>query len=153
METDYINVREYAHGDIIFSQGDESHCMYEVKRGRVGIYLNYGTKEEKLLSELTEGAAFGEMGMVEGVPRSASAVCLEDRTQVAEITWPLLGKYFKTKPSHVVQIMQQTSDRLRRANERNEEARRAIEAAVAAAEEQDCIKVRRILNKFLKETR
>ena len=40
--------------EIIFNEGDKSDCMYDIRLGRVGIYANYGTKEEKLLTELTK---------------------------------------------------------------------------------------------------
>ena len=39
--------------EVIFSEGDKSDCMYDIRQGRVGIFANYGTKEEKLLTELT----------------------------------------------------------------------------------------------------
>ena len=39
--------------EIIFNEGDKSDCMYDIHMGKVGIYANYGSKEEKLLTELT----------------------------------------------------------------------------------------------------
>ena len=64
--------------EIIFNEGDKSDRMYDIRHGRVGIYANYGTKEEKLLTELTKDQFFGEMGIIEGYPRSATAVALGD---------------------------------------------------------------------------
>ena len=54
--------------EVIFHEGDKSDCMYDIRLGRVGIYANYGTKEEKLLTELTKDQFFGEMGIIEGYP-------------------------------------------------------------------------------------
>ena len=71
--------------EIIFSEGDKSDCMYDIRQGRVGIYANYGTKEEKLLTELSKDQFFGEMGIIEGYPRSATAVAMGDVTELTVI--------------------------------------------------------------------
>ncbi|MCR5674810.1 MAG: cyclic nucleotide-binding domain-containing protein [Lachnospiraceae bacterium] len=151
-EASYIEVRTYRQGDLIFKEGTESDCMYEVKQGRVGIYKNYGTEEQELLTELAAEDVFGEMGMVEGVPRSASAVAMEERTEVARITWPILGNYFKTRPSRVVQIMQQTSDRLRRTTKMQTDAVQVIRQALDVARTTENLgEIRWLLSNYLKE--
>ena len=71
--------------EIIFNQGDKSDCMYDIRVGTVGIYANYGTKEEKLLTELTKDQFFGEMGIIEGYPRSATAVAMGDMTELTAL--------------------------------------------------------------------
>ena len=111
--TVYKYLKDYNAGDVIFRAGSPSKCMYEVQKGKVGLFSDYGTPDQKMLAEVGPERFFGEMGMVEGLPRSATAVVTEDYTTVAEITWDLLGLYFKTKPAKVVQIMQQMGDRLR----------------------------------------
>lgn len=107
------DTKRYQKGEIIFAEGDPGSCMYDLLRGRVGIYAAYGAENEKLLTELKAGTAFGEMAMVEGVPRSAFAVALEDGTEAAVVTWETLGSYFRERPSRVVVIMQQMSRRIR----------------------------------------
>lgn len=64
------------------------------------------------MTELGEGSFFGEMGMVRGFPRSATAVAQESGTEVAVITWETLGRYFQEKPAKVVQMMQQMGKRI-----------------------------------------
>ncbi len=129
-----VNIKNYMKDDVIFMQGDESTCMYEVQQGRVGIFLDYGTDKEKKIAEIGPDRIFGEMGMVEGLPRSATAVALEKDTELAIITWEILGLYFKTKPSRVVQILQQTSDRLRLTTSVNAELNSKIKGAIASIE-------------------
>lgn len=53
--------KEFGRGQIIFKQGDLDICMYDIQRGKVGVYSAYGTPEEKLIAELTEGQTVGEM--------------------------------------------------------------------------------------------
>ena len=131
----YVNLKEFDYGKVIFTQGSASDCMYEVQKGKVGIFLDYGTEKEKKLAEIGPDRIFGEMGMVEGVPRSASAVSLNEFTVVAVITWDVLSFYFKTKPARVVQILQQTSDRLRLMTKVNSEFEKGVRTSIKAIED------------------
>ena len=109
-----MDVKTYKKGDIIFRQGDPADSMYDILWGTVGIYIDYGTDKEQKLTELEGGAFFGEMGMIDHMPRSATAVVLEKGTQLQEITEEMLGELFKEKPAKVLAIMQQLSRRLRK---------------------------------------
>ena len=109
-----MNTKTYKKGEIIFRQGDAAETMYDIRWGSVGIYLGYGTDEEKKLTELTGNDLFGEMGLIDHAPRSATAVALENRTQLEEINESDLGRLFSEKPAKVLAIMQQLSNRLRK---------------------------------------
>ena len=99
--------------EVIFNEGDKSDCMYDIRLGRVGIYANYGTKEEKLLTELTKDQFFGEMGIVEGYPRSATAVAMGDMTELTVIPKNDFEEYCKNNPEKTVLIMKNMSSRIR----------------------------------------
>lgn len=73
-------------GNIIFKKGEKSNVMYEVLKGKVGIYLHYGEKNQVLLDTRTEGDFFGEIALLEKRPRTATAVALEDGTTLEETT-------------------------------------------------------------------
>ena len=108
-----MNTRTLQKGEIIFRQGDASDCMYDVYRGKIGVYANYGTPGEKLLTTLEAEQFFGEMGMIEGTPRSATAVALTDDTELGIITPETFKDYFQKSPARVLLIMQNMSRRLR----------------------------------------
>ena len=61
-----METKTFKKGEVIFKQGDLSDCMYDILWGEVGIYADYGTPEEKLLTTLETERFFGEMGMIEG---------------------------------------------------------------------------------------
>ncbi len=107
----------YPKGRTVFREGDPGGCMYVVESGRIGIVAAYGKPEEKRLTELEEGGFFGEMGMVRGLPRSATAVSLDNETVVRMITWETLGSYFREEPSKIVLIMQQMGRRIEELSE------------------------------------
>lgn len=104
--------RIFPQGGVIFWEGSRSTCMYYVRSGRVGIYSQYGTEGAKLLTALEPGSFFGEMGMVRGFPRSATAVALLPGTEIETVTWETLSGYFHTEPAKVVGIMQQMANRI-----------------------------------------
>ena len=67
-------------GNVIFRAGEQADCLYDIYDGTVGIYSDYQTSNEKLLADLHVDEVFGEMGILDNMPRSATAVCLTDCT-------------------------------------------------------------------------
>lgn len=108
-----MEVKKFKKNEVIFKQGEYQDFMYDIRWGKVGIYENYGTKEERLLRELGADDIFGEMGLVEARPRSATAVSLDKDTQCVMITGGDLSAYFNEKPAKILVIMQRMSQRIR----------------------------------------
>lgn len=113
---------EYRKDVIIFRQGDYAEVMYEILSGSIGIYTSFGTKYEKQIAVLQKGQLFGEMGVIDAYPRSATAVTMENGTRLKEISEDEFSDYFFDQPERVLQIMRQISQRLR---ERTEDCRKA----------------------------
>lgn len=88
--------------------------MFEVYTGKVGVYSAYGTPEQKLLMEYYQDQYFGEMGLLEKAPRSATAVALEEDTNVAVITEENFAEFFEKNPANVLMLMQRMCHNLRR---------------------------------------
>ena len=103
----------YSKGTIIYKKGEVSRCMYILHGGSVGIYYNYGEDNELMLTELLPVAFFGEMGMLAGKERSATAVAKSDDTYVEIIRLEDLQEMFKTSPVKVDMILRHLSFRLR----------------------------------------
>lgn len=114
----------------IFHQGAYAETMFEVVAGKVGIYAEYGSKDERQLATMDTGEIFGEMGLVEFYPRSATAVALENDTVVNEINFDEFSEYMQNQPDKVLSIMRQLSARLRETDAKYLEARRAVFEAV-----------------------
>ncbi len=105
-------VVHYAADDVIFHADEEADCMYEIIDGCVGIYSDYRTNDAKLLTRLYAEAVFGEMGVLDDMPRSATAVCLTDCT-VLVVKADRFMQFFQDKPAKVLDILQQMCIRLR----------------------------------------
>ena len=113
-----MNTLVFKKGDVIFRQGDYSEVMYDIAKGKVGVFADYETETVQQLAELKAGDFLGEMGMIEVYPRSATAVALEDDTTLTEIGEDDLNEFFKDKPEKLLQIMKQMSARLRVVNQK-----------------------------------
>ena len=92
-------------GNVIFRAGEQADCLYDIYDGTVGIYSDYQTPNEKLLAELRVDEVFGEMGILDNMPRSATAVCLTDCT-VLVVKPENFMMFFDKKPAVVLQLLQ-----------------------------------------------
>ena len=109
-----MNIKSYNKGAVIFRQGDPGDCMYDIQFGKVGIFDHYGEPDEKKIADLYVDQLFGEMGLLDHAPRSATAVALEDETCVAFVTEESFGEFFEKNPARVLMVMQQLSQNLRK---------------------------------------
>jgi CRP-like cAMP-binding protein len=69
-----VYVRYYSDRETIFSAGDPSLGMYIITVGAVHIIREVPGGQPKLIAEFIGGDVFGEMGLIDESPRSASAV-------------------------------------------------------------------------------
>lgn len=101
----------YAAGEVIFAAGERGNTMYLVRSGEVVI-----ERGGKVLETLESGGIFGEMALIDGSPRSATAKAKTDC-----IVAPLNEKTFlflvHETPYFAIAVMRTLTDRLRRMNE------------------------------------
>lgn len=105
-------IKTFDKGTVIFKQGDVELKMYDIVSGKVGIYANYKKKDEKLLAEMLPGSFFGEMGLIDMLPRSATAVALED-SETRVIDQNEVQQYLSEHPEKAMIIIKTLSKRLR----------------------------------------
>ncbi|TNF98066.1 MAG: cyclic nucleotide-binding domain-containing protein [Gammaproteobacteria bacterium] len=68
----------YLGGERIFDINENGDYMYLVQNGRIGISLNEDPTAKEFVAELGPGECFGEMNLLDDLPRSATAHVLED---------------------------------------------------------------------------
>ena len=90
--------------------------MFIILKGKVGVFLNSIEGFPFMIAELCSGDFFGEMSLLEGLPRSANIEALED-TLVLVINEDNFEKVISGQPSLAYRIMKGMSGRLRRQNE------------------------------------
>ena len=68
----------YLAGERIFDINENGDYMYLIHDGCVGISLNEDPTVKSFVAELGPGECFGEMNLLDDLPRSATAHVLED---------------------------------------------------------------------------
>jgi CRP-like cAMP-binding protein len=104
----------FASGDQIFAQGDLGTEMYIIQEGEVHI-VKHITGESHVLSKLEKGDFFGEMALLESVPRTADAVAATE-VRVLVINGARFDEMLRKNPEVAVRIIRKYSKRLREAN-------------------------------------
>lgn len=77
MATKYMPTKHYNAGDVIFREGDLADGVYLICDGTVKIVKNEDGKET-VFTTMGEDAIFGEMAVIDGGTRSASAIAETD---------------------------------------------------------------------------
>jgi CRP-like cAMP-binding protein len=102
---------EVAAGELIFREGDLGTEMFILQEGQVEILQRLRGLDEPL-AMLEKGDFFGEMSLLEDLPRTASARCVTD-CKVITINGATFDQMLRSKPEIAVRIMRKLSRRLR----------------------------------------
>lgn len=70
--------RRLAKGSLLFHQGEEGDALYGVAEGLIRIWVSGDGGKELTLQLLEPGDVFGEIALLDGLPRSASAEAVDD---------------------------------------------------------------------------
>jgi len=97
-------------GEVIFAEGEAGDALYLVLDGRVRI-----DREEEVIAELGERECFGEMSILDGAPRSATATAIED-TNLLKIARDDFQEILSEKPEIALGVIKVLSRRLRAAS-------------------------------------
>ena len=109
-------------GDIIFSEGDIGTEMYIVQSGTVELLKTIGG-ETRVLATLEKGDFFGEMSVLEDVPRTASARAKTD-VELVRINGATFDAMLKSNTEIAIRMMRKLSRRLREVTAMLEEVAR-----------------------------
>ena len=77
MLTTMVARRSAARGTTIMAGGDATDSLYIVLSGRLKVMMSDSDGKEVILTILGPGEFFGEMGLIDDEPRSASVVTIE----------------------------------------------------------------------------
>jgi CRP-like cAMP-binding protein len=113
--------RNYAKGEVVFSQGDRGDALYGVASGRVRISATGAGGQEVFLSIMEPGDTFGEIAVMDGLPRTAGATAL-DATRLLVISRPDFLRLLEQEPRLAIQLLKLLCTRLRWTSELVEES-------------------------------
>lgn len=108
--------RSLWRGDVLFTEGQEPSALYIVISGRIAIANKSIDGRESVVALMEDGDLFGEMGLFDGMGRSAEARALEP-SKVAEIPYGPVHDTYKEHPELLWRVVDMLARRLRAMDE------------------------------------
>src|SRR5258706_7894574 len=110
-----IRQSKLPNGQQVFAQGDEGDAMYIIEDGAVDIVAGSG-KQKVILTSLFKQQYFGELSLLDGAPRSASAVASRD-TALLALERDDFVEFVRRRPEAALSIMHEVGERMRATND------------------------------------
>jgi CRP/FNR family cyclic AMP-dependent transcriptional regulator len=104
-------------GQTLFHRGDPGDSMYIVRSGEVEIFFKNDTGERIVLETAHAGDFFGEVSLLDGGARTASALVTQPLEAVV-VERDDLDQFLRTQPAAAMELLTATGRRLRETNER-----------------------------------
>jgi len=108
-QVDLVQLRA---GELVFSYGEPGDSMYVVCSGTVEIFFKNDTGDRIVLETARAGDFFGEISLLDGGPRTASALVLED-VEALRVDHDDLEELLRLKPHAAADLLAATGKRLR----------------------------------------
>ena len=108
-------IKEFGVDDVIFEEGSTGRELFVVLDGKVDIAkIDRGNKT--VIVSLGKGEFFGEMAVIDGSARSATAIAAAPNTKVMRINHARFVYLVSQQPAFALMIMDALSKRLRASN-------------------------------------
>src|SRR5437868_5512099 len=107
-------IRRHPVGTVLFREGEPGEKMYVIRAGKVNIWKTI-SDSQITLAVLGAGEFFGEMALLEGLPRSAGATVVEEAALI-EVDGPSFELLVRKNTEIAVRLMRRLSSRLRDAD-------------------------------------
>ncbi len=107
---------EFAKDALIVSQDTSGDALFIIESGRVKVVLYGESGREMILTIFRSGDFFGEMSLLDGQPRSANVIALEN-ARVLVLSREDFVRHLQEVPTTALNILSEMSMRLRRADE------------------------------------
>ena len=104
--------RKFKKKSTIFNQGDDSDSVYFIQSGKVKVFVTDESGRVTILRLLSAGEYFGELGLIDIQPRSATVETLED-TQLKVVSEAKFREYLRINPELALKLILQLTTRIR----------------------------------------
>jgi CRP/FNR family cyclic AMP-dependent transcriptional regulator len=111
-----LNKQSLKKGEILFREGDEGTALYMIISGKLKVIRQSRDGDEVILAVLASGDFCGEMALLDGLPRSADAVAI-DETHLYGLNRKDFLAYVMNNETAVRAILAALSRRLRKADD------------------------------------
>jgi CRP-like cAMP-binding protein len=113
--------RTYEKGAVVFAQGDDGDALYGVASGRIRISACGAGGQEVFLNIMEPGDTFGEIAVMDGLPRTAAATALDPAILIVIRRQDFL-ELLEREPPLAIHLLRLLCERLRWTSELVEES-------------------------------
>ncbi len=107
-----LDVMTLGAGKTLFSYGDPGDSLYVVKSGVIELFVKNHTGDRIVLETARAGDFFGEISLLDGGPRTASALVIED-VEALVVDRGDLDEFFRLRPAAALDLLGALGRRLR----------------------------------------
>ena len=118
--TSLFRTKSFGPNETIFVQGDEGQGLYLIRSGRIKICTNDRQGNELIFTYLSSGDILGEIAILDGLPRSATAIAITHTNTFYLDRYDFL-EFLKTSPQACIDIIISLCNSLRRVSTHLEE--------------------------------
>ena len=115
-----VRTRRFRRGEVIFHLGDPGDALFIVMSGAIKISLPSDAGDEAILATLRSSDVFGELALLDGAPRSATATALEP-TETLVLPREQFRELIATEPAVRDALLASIASELRRLTNHVEE--------------------------------
>jgi CRP/FNR family transcriptional regulator, cyclic AMP receptor protein len=108
-------INDFDVGDVIFEEGSSGRELFVVLGGKIDI-AKITSAGKTVIVTLGKGEFFGEMAVIDGSSRSATAIAAAPNTRVMRINHARFVYLVSQQPAFALMIMDALSKRLRASN-------------------------------------
>ena len=102
----------FKKGRKIIEEGTLSDCAYIIESGRVQVSKTLSNGKEQIIGILEENDIFGEMSLIDSLPRSATVLALED-CKISVMTQETFNHLAQHNPQSLMPMLRVLAKRLR----------------------------------------
>ena len=107
-----VGILKFKKGEIIIREGERSDCAYVLESGMAEVSKSLPNGEQQFVGILFPDDIFGELGLIDGLPRSATVKALE-YCRLRKLTQDTFGSLARNNPQALMPILKILVNRLR----------------------------------------
>lgn len=105
-------IKSYPKNSILVNEGDQSDSLYVIVDGQVKVYVSDENGKEAILNIQGPGEYFGELALIDEIPRSASVVTLKP-SRISHVSRGDFEHCLAENPSLAVKLIRSLTQRVR----------------------------------------
>lgn len=106
-----INHKEYAKGDVVFTEGNVANTLFFINEGKIKLYKYTKDGKEQILHVLSEGDFFGELELIKPSKYGFNSKAIID-SKICTLTKDEMKEIMMKNPEIGIKVLETVGERL-----------------------------------------